>query len=146
MCLPCRMALRAGRRLGRRGAYLLSMGTAWVAYGAAVLLAPTPPAQVKGLTVLTTALPLDLWGWVWLTAGVVGVAFSPVRTVGTDQIGFTALVIPPTTWALGYLLDWILIGDYSRGWVVATTYGSLAASTLIASGWPEIHGKGRRVR
>jgi hypothetical protein len=103
-----------------------------------VLLTPSPAAQVKGLTVLTAVIPLQLWGWVWLVGGVVGCAFSAVRTVGVDQLGFTALVVPPTTWSAGYLVDWATIGDYSRGWVVASTYAALAASTFIASGWPEV--------
>lgn len=143
MCAPYRALLSVGRRLGRRGAFLLCMGLAWINYGAALLLTPTPPAQVNGLTILSSIIPLPAWGWVWLLSGCVGVALCGVRVVGADQAGFTALVFPAATWATGYFADWVVIGDYSRGWVVAGTYGALAAAIYIASGWPEVRRTGR---
>lgn len=127
-----------GRHLGRRGAFLLAMGLAWVCYGVAILTAPAPVAQVEGLTIVTSFVPLHSLAWVWVTAGVIGVAFCAVRRVGSDQLGFTSIVLPPALWAAGYFIDWAVVGEYSRGWVVASTYAAIAASTVIASGWPEI--------
>lgn len=138
MRAPSRAALRVGRLLGRRGAFLLAMGLSWVCYGYAILTTPIPAAQHMGLSVLMSVAPLSVWGWAWLASGVVGAFFSLVRKVGADQIGFTALVIPAVTWSVGYLIDWALVGGYDRGWVVASTYAGIAASIVIASGWPEV--------
>lgn len=129
---------RVGRFLGRRGAFLLAMGLAWICYGAAILLTPAPLAQLEGLTILCSLLSLTHWGWIWVAAGAIGVAFCGVQRVGRDQLGFTALVLPTGAWATGYLADWIVVGDYSRGWVVASTYAGVAAAIVIASGWPEV--------
>lgn len=138
MCAPYRAARRVGARLGRRGAFLLAVGLAWVCYGLAFILTPAPKAQHAGLTILTSAIPLSFWGWIWLACGATGIAFCGVVDVGKDQIGFSALVVPAATWAGGYLVDWLVIGDYERGWVVASTYAALAASIVIASGWGEV--------
>jgi hypothetical protein len=127
----------AGRHLGRRGAFLLAMGLAWICYGGAILATAPLSTQVDGLTLVTHYVSLHSLAWIWVASGVVGIAFCPVRRVGPDQWGFTALVIPAAFWSAGYLVDWIFVGQFSRGWVVATTYAAIAASIVIASGWPE---------
>lgn len=113
------------------------MGSAWVCYGYAVLTSPAPTAQVVGLTIVTTYVPLHALAWIWVLSGLTGIGFCAVRHVGHDSLGFTALVMPAALWSAGYLLDWIVIGEYERGWVVASTYGAIAASIVITSGWPE---------
>ena len=132
------LARAAGRHLGRRGAFLLAMGLAWICTGAAILTTPIPAGIQYGLTIITTYISLHSLAWVWVVSGCIAVAFCPVREVGRDQLGFTALVIPAAAWSAGYLADWIVVGEYSRGWVVSATYAAIAASVVIASGWPEI--------
>lgn len=138
MCLPYRIARRVSVQLGRRGAFLLSVGLAWVGLGYSILSTPAPPAQVTGLTVILSVMSLHSWGWVWTVSGILGIAFSGVRRVGRDQLGFTALAVPTAAWSAGYLADWLFIGGYPRGWVTATIYAALAASVIIAAGWPEV--------
>lgn len=127
----------AGRHLGRRGAFLLAMGSGWIMYGVAILTSPAPPAQVQGLSIITAFIPLHCLAWVWIVSGIIGVAFCPARREGSDAPGFTALVMPSAIWATSYLIDWIVVTDYSRGWVVASTYAAISASIVIAAGWPE---------
>lgn len=124
--------------LGRRGAFLLAMGSAWVCYGVAILSTSAPRAQAEGLTLITQYVPLHSLAWVWVASGVTALVCSPIRRVGPDQFGFTALVLPAALWATGYLLDWLIFGEYSRGWVVASTYAAISAAIVIASGWPEV--------
>lgn len=127
----------AGRHLGRRGAFLLAMGLAWICFGVATLTAPPVAGQVDGLTIITHFISLHTLAWVWVLSGIIGIAFCPARRVEADQWGFTALVLPAAVWSAGYMIDWIFIHQYSRGWVVATTYAGIAASIVITSGWPE---------
>jgi hypothetical protein len=127
----------AGRHLGRRGAFLLAMGLAWICYGVAILTAPPISGQVDGLTLITQFISLHSLAWVWIASGAAGIAFCPVRRVGPDQWGFTALVLPAAVWSASYLIDWVFVHQFERGWVVATTYAAIAASIVIASGWPE---------
>lgn len=138
MCLPARAILTVGRFLGRRGAFLLCMGVAWICYGSSILVTRAPAAQKEGLTALTAVVPLHSWGWVWVASGIIGAAFCCVQHVGADQIGFTTLVVPASAWSAGYLIDWIVVGEYSRGWIVSVTYAALSAAVVIAGGWPEV--------
>lgn len=138
MCLPYRITRKVMKRLGRRGAFLMAMGIAWVGLGYSILSVPAPPAQTTGLTIILAALPLHMWGWVWITAGTLGIAHSGVQDVGRDQVGFTALALPTAAWSAGYLADWLAFGGYSRGWVTSLVYAALCASIVIAAGWPEV--------
>ena len=139
MCTPL---YRTMKRLGRRGAFLMSVGLAWVGLGYSILSTPAPPAQVTGLTVILSVMPLHGWGLVWLTAGLIGIACCGVQQVGRDQVGFVSLAFPTAAWSAGYLADWIFIGGYPRGWVTATIYAALTASVVIAAGWPEVRRRG----
>lgn len=129
---------RLTARLGRRGAFLVSLGLAWVAYGFAFLATSRPAAQREGLTVLSRYVSHDAQGFIWLACGIVAVIFGCVWRVGDDQIGFTALIAPSALWSISYFADWVLVSDYSRGWVVAVTYAAISAAIYIASGWPEV--------
>jgi hypothetical protein len=87
------------RMLGRRGAFLLAFGMVWGLIGYGQISAP-PPDQ-RGLHLLLDRVPLEVWGWLWITAGVVAIvsAFLPQ---GSDRFGFLALSLIVT--AVGHLL------------------------------------------
>lgn len=60
--------LRLARRMGRRGAFLTCKGVMAMGYGSGQIVQPT--GDQRGLALLLKAAPLDVWGWAWITAGV----------------------------------------------------------------------------
>ena len=131
--MPRRVARRAGRALGRRGAILLAYGTVWALYGYGQLISP-PQAQ-PGLKLALQMLPLTVWAGLWIATGVlaIGAAFLPQ---GVDWFGFVALVLIVLPWTLSYLASWIL-GDFPRGWVAAAVWGAIAVPVIVVAGWRE---------
>lgn len=127
------MVRRLGRALGRRGAFLLSFGMVWALIGYGQVTAP-PPDQ-RGLKLLVDRVPLEVWGWLWLTAGLVAIvsAFLPQ---GVDRFGFVALAMIVLPWVISYLYAW-LEGTFPRGWIAAALYGGLAIGIMVVAGWGE---------
>ncbi|WP_234347485.1 hypothetical protein [Streptomyces specialis] len=120
--------------LGRRGTFLLIVGTGQLVWGLQFLLDPVPNAQ--GLSLLTSTAPLHAWCWLWMVAGAAAVVSSLVK-VGRDWAGFAASLAPPIVW-LGAYLTAALSGDYSRGLWVAGYYGTIHVGVLLwASATPE---------
>jgi hypothetical protein len=62
-------------------------------------------------------VPLEVWGWLWITAGVVAIvsAFLPQ---GSDRFGFLALSLIVTPWIVSYLAAWWQ-GGFPRGWIAS---------------------------
>lgn len=131
--MPRRVARRLLRQLGRRGAFLLSFGAVWALIGYGQITSP-PPDQ-RGLHLLTDRVPLEVWGWLWVTAGVVAIlsAFLPQ---GSDRFGFLALAMIVTPWIISYLYAWWQ-GTFGRGWIAAALYGGLAIGIMVVAGWGE---------
>lgn len=125
---------RAARILGRRGACLLSYGTVWSVIGYGQLI--SPQVDQRGLTLLLHLVPLHVWGWLWIAAGLIaGVcAFMPQ---GFDWPAFLALPLLAFAWMLSYLVAWWPLGVFPRGWVAAGVYGALAVPVLVVAGWRE---------
>ncbi|WP_069883567.1 hypothetical protein [Streptomyces luteocolor] len=115
--MPCRAARWLRKRLGRRGAFLLIIGTGKTCWGASFLVDP-PPTQ--GLQLLTSLCDIRHWAWLWIGAGAV-TASSAFLKVGRDWAGFVAALLPPTVWATAYTVA-AISGDYSRGGYVAVWY------------------------
>lgn len=126
---------RLGWRVGRRGACLLLMGVSWTLYGVGLLLSEPTFAQERGLTVITHVAPLDVWAWLWIVGGALGVGLSMTRS---DAAGYVGVVLPPLTWAVSYALACWPLGDYERGWISAVVWGAIAGALFIVSGIPEI--------
>lgn len=131
--MTCRAVRRLMRQLGRRGAILLSYGTVWSLYGYAQVVSPQP--DQRGLTLAVQMLPLDVWGWLWTTAGLIALV-SAWFPQGTDWPGFLALPLIVLPWMLSYLTSWIQ-GDFPRGWVAAAVWAVIAVPVLVVAGWPE---------
>jgi hypothetical protein len=131
--VPRRAARRLGRLLGRRGAFLLAFGTVWGLIGYGQISAPQP--DQRGLHLLLDRVPLEVWGWLWITAGLVAItsAFLPQ---GSDRYGFLALPVCVTPWIASYLAAWWQ-GTFPRGWIAAALYGGLAIGILVVAGWVE---------
>ncbi|WP_442803476.1 hypothetical protein OG411_19390 [Streptomyces pseudogriseolus] len=126
--------LRLVRRMGRRGALLTCKGTVAMGYGSGQIVQPTGDEQ--GLALLLKAAPLEVWGWVWIAAGLIAVvcAWLPERR---DWPGFLAVWLIATPWSLAYLLSWWPLGESPRGWVVALIFGAFGSVCLVAIGWDE---------
>lgn len=107
----------ARRRLGRRGAPLLLLGAGQVAWGVGYI--PSPGADRDGMRALLWLAPVWAWALVWGAAGVVALvsAFLPE---GRDRWGYTASVMPPLAWAMGYAYAGAT--GYGRGWFVFAWY------------------------
>lgn len=131
--MECRAIRRLAQRLGRRGAFLLCFGTVWALIGYGQITAPQ--ADKRGLHLLLDRVPLDVWGWLWITAGLVAVVSAFLRQ-GSDRFGFFALTLIVMPWIISYLVAW-LQGIFPRGWVVSALYGALAIGIVVVAGWGE---------
>lgn len=131
--MECRAARRLGRALGRRGAILLSYGTVWSLYGYGQLISPQP--DQRGLTLAVQMLPLDVWAWLWIAAGLVALV-SAWLPQGVDGPGFIALVLIVLPWMTSYLASWML-GDFPRGWVAGAVWAVIAVPVIVVAGWRE---------
>lgn len=131
--MACRAARRLARRLGRRGAFLVCFGMVWglIGYGQVT----SPPPDQRGLKLLVDRVPLEVWGWLWIAAGVVAIlsAFLPQ---GSDRFGFVALALMVTPWVVSYFVAWGQ-GHFARGWIVSALYGGLAVGIMVVAGWGE---------
>lgn len=131
--MPRRVTRRLGRALGRRGAILLSYGTVWSLYGYAQVASPA--SDQRGLTVATQWLPLTVWGWIWVTAGLLAIVAAFMKQ-GADWFGFVGLALIVLPWVTSYLATWLL-GDFPRGWVAAAVWAVIAIPVIVVAGWRE---------
>lgn len=120
--------------VGRRGAILLSYGVVWSVIGYGQLI--SPQVDQRGLTMLLNVMPLQAWGWCWITAGLVAAvcAFLPQ---GFDWPAFLVLPLLAFAWMLSYLVAWWPLDVFPRGWVAAGVYGALAVPVIVVAGWRE---------
>lgn len=131
--MPCRAVRTIRRRLGRRGHFLLILGVGKTCWGAGFLIDPPSPA---GLALLTRICDLRHWAWLWILCGVV-TTISAFLRVGRDWAGYVAALIPPTVWAIAYLVA-VVSGQYSRGIYVAIWYLTSHVGVILwASRVPE---------
>ncbi|MFD7609731.1 hypothetical protein [Streptomyces sp. NPDC059828] len=105
----------------------------WSAIGYGQIAFPQP--DQRGLKLLLDLAPLAVWGWLWVTAGLIAVvsAFLPQ---GVDWLGFLSLPAIVLPWMLSYLASWAL-GIFDRGWIAALVWGAIAVPVLVVAGWRE---------
>lgn len=131
--MGCRAVRRLMRMLGRRGAILLSYGAVWSLYGYGVLVSPLP--SQPGLALAIDLLPLRVWGWLWIGAGLIALV-SAWLPQGVDWLGFLTLPLIVLPWMLSYLTAW-LQGVFPRGWIAAAVWAAIAVPVLVTAGWSE---------
>lgn len=129
---------RAHKRIGRRGAILISFGIAWLAMAGAIL------EEDPGLLRYRFGymyLPVWLRASLWALTGLVAIA-SAWRPQGkSDSWGFVALYIMPAQRAAAHLIAWMDSldgkgGDHSA-WVTTIFYLIFLAVIIICAGWKE---------
>lgn len=115
--MPCRAVRWLGIHLGRRGVFLLILGTGKTCWGLSFLI---DPPNDPGLRLLTSVCSLRHWSWLWIICGLI-TGFSAFLKIGRDRYGFLAALIPPSVWAIAYMSA-VVSGYYSRGAYVAIWY------------------------
>lgn len=116
--MVCRAARRLRKHLGRRGRFLLILGIGKTCWGVGFIV--TPQQTTQGLELLTRWCSLQSWAWLWIVAGLVTFASAFLR-IGRDGAGFIAALIPPSVWAIAYIVA-AISGTFPRGAFVAVWY------------------------
>jgi len=126
---------RLGARLGRRGTALLILGVGKICWGAGFIT--QPPADGRGLELLTRMCSLSRWGWLWVICGMICCISAGLR-VGRDKWGFVAALVPPTVWATAYAVSFTAGVYYPRGIFLVIWYATSHVALIVwASRVPE---------
>lgn len=96
-----------------RGAALVTCGVGWIIYGYGILGVPRV-ALNKATEILTSIVPLDCWGYIWMMCGAIAILGSFLRPA-LDFIAFAAAALPPASWAVAFNAAWIS-GGYPQAW------------------------------
>lgn len=127
-------ARRLRKRLGRRGAALVLLGTGKICYGLGYLLTPDP--DPRGLELLTRYGDIRYWAMLWVICGTVTFGSAWLH-IGRDRFGFIAALIPPFVWGLAFL--WASVsGDFPRGLAIFGWYATSHIGIILwAASVPE---------
>lgn len=129
------------RRLGRRGALLLLLGSSWILIGLSIYFGP--PTHEQGAQYLFhEQLPHWLRLSLWASTGAIAVGFCLKEPPGTDTPGFMALIIMPlervASYGWGYLLHLLDSSrGYPRGLYTMLVWLAITAAIMVMSGWAE---------
>ncbi|MCX5601639.1 hypothetical protein OOK29_26155 [Streptomyces phaeochromogenes] len=117
-------------RLGWRGLALLTTGVSWISYGASLTIQPRY-GTVRGISVLLDLMCMAAWGWLWITAGAISLAYALVRP-GRDLLGVAAAMGPPLLWSLAYALG-AMAGTSPTAWGAIAPWASHALLIAIVA-------------
>lgn len=121
------------RRIGRRGAILLSLAFIDGIYGVGLLNRP-PEARAQPVYVWISGLaPLPVWGSLWLA---VAVTCAAMAFVAYDVAAFTAAMALKVVWGTLAGAGWVL-GEVPRGYVSTAIWYFAAFIVGITASWPE---------
>jgi hypothetical protein len=119
--------------VGRRGTFLLFLTILDFVYGYS-LLYPTPLSITSPTSVfLAEVLPLWVWGWLWVTVGIICCIFAFRQK---DAPGFAAGIFLKILWGTIFLLGWTFAG-VERGYLSSTIWIAFAGVLAIIASWPE---------
>ncbi|WP_329140859.1 hypothetical protein [Streptomyces sp. NBC_00670] len=91
------------RRLSWRGLALATSGVSWICYGLSITVQPRY-GTVRGISILLDLMCMTAWGWLWIIAGAVALAYALVRP-GRDLVGVAAAMAPPLLWSAAYAIS-----------------------------------------
>ncbi|MCX5326263.1 hypothetical protein [Streptomyces sp. NBC_00120] len=127
-------------RLGRRGAFLVTLGAAWIGYGYGTVSDPRY-GTAQGLSDVTKYVPLEALGWGWVVCGALGVV-AALGGLRWQPFGFAAISTPAGLWGTAYTVTWAS-GGYPAAWASAAAWCGFALSIVWVSGLQECpHSKG----
>lgn len=121
------------RRIGRRGTALLFFAflDSVYAYG---LYHPAPEyRRTSSVLFLEAIAPLQLWGTLWLIAGILCL-INAFRI--NDRIGFAGAIAVKVLWGLLFLAG-ALVVHLDRAYISATLWLCMAGWIAIIASWPE---------
>lgn len=112
--------------IGRRGAFLLLLGLAFVCYGVGVGRIPTNPA-------LNAILTLRQWSYVWFLGGALTLIGAFLKS---DRCSFAVAAFLSCGWSFhwAYVSVFHHIGGF---WYMANEWVLITGIILLISGWPE---------
>jgi hypothetical protein len=121
------------KRVGRRGTCLIAISYLTLISGITQLHQQPQARAAEPYCYLLAAAPAQVWGWAWITAGVLALigAFSyRVRNVAYGAILFLTCL---------YLIGFTAaaIGGAYRGWVLVGWYTAWLIIFQVIAGWPE---------
>jgi peptidoglycan/LPS O-acetylase OafA/YrhL len=134
-----RWAFRLRLRIGRRGALLLVVALAYIAYGIAMALSywdnsNSPPKWWPVTTPELFGISIPIWGVIWIVVGLF--ILSGIYPRWPDWPQFTAAIALSVWWGFSALVYFLTV--YSPGvWGIGATYIGFALTILIACGWEE---------
>ena len=123
-------------RLGRRGAFLASMGLLYMFLGYSYGFTDIPAFTYTQLAMPLMIIPsLHVWGALWMATGIAALinAWWPP---GRDGGGFIALEALSTVWGILNLFGGIFL-DAPRALSLAWIFVVFSISILIVSGMPD---------
>ncbi|WP_432001641.1 hypothetical protein [Streptomyces sioyaensis] len=118
----------------RRGAFLLTLGTAWVGHGVGIAFDPRY-GTAQGLSHVTRYVPLTVLGWGWVTCGVLAVV-AGLAGMRLQPLGFAAIGVPAGMWGAAWAVTWAS-GDYPPASGAAAVWTGFALATVWVSGLQE---------
>ena len=121
---------------GARGRYLLTWGVGYIGIGMSNIVAPTQ-RRVEAFEWLPFWDDPQLWGWIWLVAGIAAIttsfAYGNSSTNRSDRWGFMALTIPPLVWVVVFSVALML--DPTRSHIATVLiYSSIFLGQIASSG------------
>jgi hypothetical protein len=114
------------------GVLFVLIGFSYLGQAAEITRSPAAALSYKAHLAL---MPLDVWSWLFIATGAVGIAGG--LTVSHPP-GYGALIAISTWWAAEFVLSWALTG-YGRAVLGALVWIALSAALLIVAGWPDPH-------
>lgn len=121
--------------VGRRGAFLALFGLVYLLIGYSYTGSRTTPAVRQSLHLATNVMPIWAYGVIWLSAGMIALAFGLLFDPAKDALGFVAAIVMPALWSFIYLCSWVE-GYSPRGWSTAALFLLVAGAVAVVSGMP----------
>ncbi|MFI1607865.1 hypothetical protein ACH4YN_38125 [Streptomyces griseofuscus] len=126
------MTAAAVRRFRNRGAFLVTIGAAWVGYGLGIICDPRY-GTARGLVHITAYVPLRVLGCMWVVCGAVSVLGALLGCARGQATGFLAIATPAAIWGAAFTITWAG-GGYPSASGSACGWAGFALGILWVSG------------
>jgi hypothetical protein len=128
------MAMKMLRRIGRRGLFLLLIGSVWALNGMSLIIEPPPSLGAKQHLVIQYMAPLSFWGWTFIAGGILSIVYAFRKR--RDFPGFVGAVSPCVFWGSIEIISFFL-GTYDRGLIASFVWVLCTCLILVVAGWRE---------